>query len=223
MDNIDRYFSEIKVISLLSGREGEVIAFRRLEQAEKLLISHILSIKSIRDSVLDLQILIENEKNVNDVHIKVINDYVNDNPIDKHDFLRAIRFTDAGRLWLEKNIHICSNNLNPRWKPKFTRLRQKQLKYRSAFVSANLRLVVSLAKKHMRPWMTLTLNDLIQEGNLGLMKAVERFDIDKGYRFATYANWWIRHHIQRAIAEKDSLIHIPVHVTEAIAKVSKID
>jgi RNA polymerase primary sigma factor len=128
----------------------------------------------------------------------------------------------AGRYVTDRDLIGGEVQLTPtfrRYVDKVDQARRAQKRAKNRFVAANLRLVVSIARRYNRGRMPLI--DLIQEGNLGLMKAVERFDHARGYRFSTYASWWIRHAISRALADKGRAVRIPVHMLDTFNRVQK--
>ncbi len=99
------------------------------------------------------------------------------------------------------------------------KVQQNDAAARQTLIISNLRLVISIAKRYLNRGLSML--DLIEEGNIGLMKAVEKFEPEKGFRFSTYAAWWIKQHIMRALANQSNLIRLPVHVVEKVSKLAK--
>ncbi len=229
MDAISQYFAEMGAIQLFD-HEQERDAYRAIEKAESALIRHILTGTRARASLPELFRLMEKAKESREPpdlkYMQAVKDAVRLKSfrVLPPDFVRAIRYTEPGRNWYEEQVRQCLQEKGKsNWMQQTAKLHARQTDAKNKFVQANLRFVVSIARKYHRPYHSMALNDLIQEGNLGLMKAVERFDLDRGFKFSTYAMWWIRHHVKRSIDEKDQMVRLPVHLADTVNKIGRIE
>ena len=146
-------------------------------------------------------------------------DEIDDDTIAKAEAADSVSFDDPVRMYLREIGRV--ELLKAEQEVHYAKLiEQGDLAAKAALTEANLRLVVSIAKKYMGRGMSLL--DLIQEGNLGLIRAVEKFDYHRGFKFSTYATWWIRQAITRAVADQSRTIRVPVHMVEAINKLLRI-
>lgn len=189
------------------------------EKENKLYISDVFSLTEKYDFEDEMvEVILESLRKQK---IEVIDDTVEEDllPGNERDFVDAIGVDDPVRMYL-KEIGTVPLLTGDDERVLAQAMKNGDQEAKERLCEANLRLVVSIAKRYVGRGMQFL--DLIQEGNLGLMKAVEKFDYEKGFKFSTYATWWIRQAITRAIADQARTIRIPVHMVETINKLIRI-
>ena len=157
------------------------------------------------------------KKNEDNVFLNPADDVV-DNQDEREKLREESIFDDSVKLYLQQltKLNLATHDQEKEFAK---RILEGDHEAREALVTANLRLVVSIAKKYTNRGLLFL--DLIQEGNLGLLRSIEKFDYTMGYKFSTYSTWWIRQAITRAIAEQSRVIRIPVHIMELVNKVRR--
>ena len=187
------------------------------------LIDEILSIQADEveidftgeQSDLEVEMLLEDDIFSSDLGSDLISDYDDSS---KLDYDSATKINDPVKMYLKEIGKV--KLLGDRELELAKRTSEGDIDAKNELISANLRLVVSIAKHFLGRGLSFL--DLIQEGNIGLIKAVEKFDYTKGFKFSTYATWWIKQAITRAIADQARTIRIPVHMVETINKMTRI-
>ena len=211
-------FEERKEELIKKGKEKGFITYEELANGLKGLDVDSDSLDELYNSLIESNIEIVNDESEvgNDANEDFggdIEDILKDNSIAKE-----LSINDPVRMYLKEIGRISLLSLEEETALS-ERIANGDEEAKNILAESNLRLVVSIAKRYVGRGMLFL--DLIQEGNIGLMKAVEKFDANKGYKFSTYATWWIRQAITRAIADQARTIRVPVHMVETINKLSR--
>ena len=216
--------SEIKTLDerkaelIEEGKKKGYITFERLADALKGLELDADSLDSLYNSLMEAGISVVTEDDANTGTGK---DMIEEEPIllSDEDLVKDVNINDPVRMYL-KEIGRISLLSSEEEQDLSLKVADGDEFARNRLAEANLRLVVSIAKRYVGRGLLFL--DLIQEGNIGLMKAVEKFDYEKGFKFSTYATWWIRQAITRALADQARTIRVPVHMVETINKMARI-
>ena len=215
MINEIKTFEERKKELVKKGKEKGLITFEELA-------------KALKGLDLDAEALDELYNTFNENNIAVVSEEENDETgngnvdkllLDDNTLTKDLTINDPVRMYLKEIGQIKLLSMDEELELADRILAGDEMA-KSTLAEAHLRLVVSIAKRYVGRGMLFL--DLIQEGNIGLMKAVDKFDVTKGYKFSTYATWWIRQAITRAIADQARTIRVPVHMVETINKLARI-
>ncbi len=220
MINEIKTFDERKEELVKSGKEKGYVTYEQLADVLKGLEIDAEELDDLYNVFMVNNIEVKSEEDISnneDISVeeiespeKILEDFENS---------KDIKINDPVRMYLKEIGRI--NLLTSDEEFEYARRATEGDEYaKTMLAESNLRLVVSIAKKYVGRGMLFL--DLIQEGNMGLMKAVDKFDPDKGYKFSTYATWWIRQAITRAIADQARTIRIPVHMVETINKLARV-
>ena len=214
-------FEERKEKLIKKGQEKGYITFEELAESLKGLEVDSDTLDDLYNSFVDAGITVVSEEDVDESSNNDGDAHIKDEPIILADeeITKDININDPVRMYLKEigRISLLSNEEEMNIS---MRIADGDEDAKRILAESNLRLVVSIAKRYVGRGLLFL--DLIQEGNIGLMKAVEKFDYDKGYKFSTYATWWIRQAITRALADQARTIRVPVHMVETINKMVRI-
>lgn len=209
-------FDERKKELIELGQKKGYITFEELANALKGLEMDADSLDQLYNTFIELGISVITEEDEASGGAKKEEEVV---VLDDEDLTKDVNINDPVRMYL-KEIGRISLLSTEEEMDLSIRVANGEEEARNILAESNLRLVVSIAKRYVGRGLLFL--DLIQEGNIGLMKAVEKFDFGKGYKFSTYATWWIRQAITRALADQARTIRVPVHMVETINKMARI-
>ena len=211
-------YEERKKELIEKGKEAGFITYEQLATALKGIELDSDSLDDLYNSLMEANIQVVTDEDGDDGEDSPVTDGGIEEILKDDTLAKELTINDPVRMYLKEIGKISLLTLEEE-----TELSQKIIDgdedAKNKLAESNLRLVVSIAKRYVGRGMLFL--DLIQEGNIGLMKAVEKFDAEKGYKFSTYATWWIRQAITRAIADQARTIRVPVHMVETINRLSR--
>jgi len=228
-DSLSHYLSDMSAFKVLNGVQ-EIEAVRKIEELEGDFVKYMLSNRGFcRNALHRLEKILksskENTKDANAIILSVSGSSPSKKAM--YNFIRFIRFSDAGRQWMHLSYISAQDPIQSSSRQAWIKiLKQKfvlQANAKNNFILVNLRLVIAIAKHYAKVSSALSISDLIQEGNIGLMRSVERFDVERGFKFSTYAIWWIKHHVRRSLENKGLSIRIPTHLSGKGYKIGRIE